>query len=143
MIRRPPRSTLFPYTTLFRSSFTKHCVRVRSESVCEYAHGVSYTAPDSRSRAASMSASVNTVTSAASPARTEGGERWVGVAPSEFQPRLGQGRGHEADGHERRGVRVASAAAPVQQDQPALPLTFLDEQVHRDLGRVGGVVSFF
>src|SRR3712207_2032247 len=24
MIRRPPRSTLFPYTTLFRSSFTKH-----------------------------------------------------------------------------------------------------------------------
>src|SRR2546425_4786168 len=24
MIRRPPRSTLFPYTTLFRSLFTKH-----------------------------------------------------------------------------------------------------------------------
>src|SRR3712207_8097528 len=24
MIRRPPRSTLFPYTTLFRSSFTSH-----------------------------------------------------------------------------------------------------------------------
>src|SRR3712207_7535658 len=24
MIRRPPRSTLFPYTTLFRSSFTDH-----------------------------------------------------------------------------------------------------------------------
>src|SRR5256885_13121422 len=24
MIRRPPRSTLFPYTTLFRSAFTKH-----------------------------------------------------------------------------------------------------------------------
>src|SRR2546430_15521092 len=27
MIRRPPRSTLFPYTTLFRSGFT-HAVRV-------------------------------------------------------------------------------------------------------------------
>src|SRR2546427_3572603 len=24
MIRRPPRSTLFPYTTLFRSAFDKH-----------------------------------------------------------------------------------------------------------------------
>src|SRR5256886_13422719 len=24
MIRRPPRSTLFPYTTLFRSEFTPH-----------------------------------------------------------------------------------------------------------------------
>src|SRR3712207_7304064 len=25
MIRRPPRSTLFPYTTLFRSSFGRDC----------------------------------------------------------------------------------------------------------------------
>src|SRR3712207_7333270 len=25
MIRRPPRSTLFPYTTLFRSSATQYC----------------------------------------------------------------------------------------------------------------------
>src|SRR3712207_8105694 len=25
MIRRPPRSTLFPYTTLFRSDITQHC----------------------------------------------------------------------------------------------------------------------
>src|SRR5882762_9164134 len=27
MIRRPPRSTLFPYTTLFRSEVTEWCVR--------------------------------------------------------------------------------------------------------------------
>src|SRR3712207_6988363 len=27
MIRRPPRSTLFPYTTLFRSFLTYHCAR--------------------------------------------------------------------------------------------------------------------
>src|SRR3712207_7548349 len=27
MIRRPPRSTLFPYTTLFRSDFTR-CARI-------------------------------------------------------------------------------------------------------------------
>src|SRR6266404_9046959 len=25
MIRRPPRSTLFPYTTLFRSNFARRC----------------------------------------------------------------------------------------------------------------------
>src|SRR2546428_10879678 len=28
MIRRPPRSTLFPYTTLFRSRSSRRCVRV-------------------------------------------------------------------------------------------------------------------
>src|SRR5687767_15268195 len=28
MIRRPPRSTLFPYTTLFRSYFGKQCWKV-------------------------------------------------------------------------------------------------------------------
>src|SRR2546429_7204314 len=28
MIRRPPRSTLFPYTTLFRSSATRHPARL-------------------------------------------------------------------------------------------------------------------
>src|SRR2546428_4802299 len=28
MIRRPPRSTLFPYTTLFRSEFTDVCLKV-------------------------------------------------------------------------------------------------------------------
>src|SRR2546429_3767905 len=30
MIRRPPRSTLFPYTTLFRSQHGLHRIRVRS-----------------------------------------------------------------------------------------------------------------
>src|SRR6476660_10126573 len=29
MIRRPPRSTLFPYTTLFRSDDDVHAIRVR------------------------------------------------------------------------------------------------------------------
>src|SRR5256885_13306027 len=28
MIRRPPRSTLFPYTTLFRSLFVLRCYRI-------------------------------------------------------------------------------------------------------------------
>src|SRR3712207_7223851 len=28
MIRRPPRSTLFPYTTLFRSNFTTSSLRI-------------------------------------------------------------------------------------------------------------------
>src|SRR5258708_28001217 len=30
MIRRPPRSTLFPYTTLFRSETSRHVAQVRS-----------------------------------------------------------------------------------------------------------------
>src|SRR5690242_21308353 len=30
MIRRPPRSTLFPYTTLFRSSSCYSCIRSRN-----------------------------------------------------------------------------------------------------------------
>src|SRR3712207_7909504 len=30
MIRRPPRSTLFPYTTLFRSSASRRCLPVCS-----------------------------------------------------------------------------------------------------------------
>src|SRR5438093_8342551 len=32
MTRRPPRSTLFPYTTLFRSSLRQNCVTVFSFS---------------------------------------------------------------------------------------------------------------
>src|SRR5437773_12344027 len=31
MIRRPPRSTLFPYTTLFRSSGTRRILRARRQ----------------------------------------------------------------------------------------------------------------
>src|SRR3712207_8686822 len=34
MIRRPPRSTLFPYTTLFRSHRRGRVVRMRSASSC-------------------------------------------------------------------------------------------------------------
>src|SRR5258708_33351998 len=32
MIRRPPRSTLFPYTTLFRSEFVEH-IRVKPDGI--------------------------------------------------------------------------------------------------------------
>src|SRR2546422_5386940 len=32
MIRRPPRSTLFPYTTLFRSDFTFSSIKQRERS---------------------------------------------------------------------------------------------------------------
>src|SRR5947209_13265750 len=41
MIRRPPRSTLFPYTTLFRSAqnllFVLQCVRVERRRTDEFA----------------------------------------------------------------------------------------------------------
>src|SRR6202035_6081226 len=36
MIRRPPRSTLFPYTTLFRSG--RSCGRSRSEASATWSH---------------------------------------------------------------------------------------------------------
>src|SRR2546430_3381061 len=34
MIRRPPRSTLFPYTTLFRSPRRWDCKQIREQVVC-------------------------------------------------------------------------------------------------------------
>src|SRR5688572_33322253 len=34
MIRRPPSSTLFPYTTLFRSSASRKCVDAPTQSAC-------------------------------------------------------------------------------------------------------------
>src|SRR5688572_32545522 len=37
MIRRPPRSTLFPYTTLFRSLELEHRAFGRVEGMCVYA----------------------------------------------------------------------------------------------------------
>src|SRR2546430_5197592 len=39
MIRRPPRSTLFPYTTLFRSRVTKICCVLPCFSA-QVAHGI-------------------------------------------------------------------------------------------------------
>src|SRR5688572_31707351 len=47
MIRRPPRSTLFPYTTLFRSVFvhaasnSRHCASSTSAPHCCAAHSPS------------------------------------------------------------------------------------------------------
>src|SRR3712207_7074140 len=40
MIRRPPRSTLFPYTTLFRSEDHRHEVELHREPFARGAHGV-------------------------------------------------------------------------------------------------------
>src|SRR3712207_9105654 len=37
MIRRPPRSTLFPYTTLFRSGLDKVIHPVDQARICKYA----------------------------------------------------------------------------------------------------------
>src|SRR5262245_62692390 len=47
MIRRPPRSTLFPYTTLFRSRKPADQIRVRCDSI---SHAVHHT-PESDVRA--------------------------------------------------------------------------------------------
>src|SRR3989441_4778256 len=48
MIRRPPRSTLFPYTTLFRSSDPAHgSVTLNADGTFSYSHDGSETASDS------------------------------------------------------------------------------------------------
>src|SRR5437588_1410886 len=41
MLRRPPRSTLFPYTTLFRSDAGKHPGRLRHEPGQAKPHAIS------------------------------------------------------------------------------------------------------
>src|SRR2546422_2836616 len=47
MIRRPPRSTLFPYTTLFRSSsFTARQERVRRRPISLTRRGAALGGPD-------------------------------------------------------------------------------------------------
>src|SRR2546430_9397175 len=47
MIRRPPRSTLFPYTTLFRSRFNVEVLDQRLGTAADIAK-VQYTAPRNR-----------------------------------------------------------------------------------------------
>src|SRR5256885_7766788 len=39
MIRRPPRSTLFPYTTLFRSRFLRHVARIARVALARHRVG--------------------------------------------------------------------------------------------------------
>src|SRR3989442_6319254 len=50
MIRRPPRSTLFPYTTLFRSVFTPVARQASTPSRTSLALPNSVTSPSQRSR---------------------------------------------------------------------------------------------
>src|SRR3712207_9556480 len=49
MIRRPPRSTLFPYTTLFRSSAAVHNVRGAGPTVFFGSYDGNFYALDARS----------------------------------------------------------------------------------------------
>src|SRR3712207_7629844 len=44
MIRRPPRSTLFPYTTLFRSTVLEHAVQFVDTLVAAVRPGVTHAA---------------------------------------------------------------------------------------------------
>src|SRR2546425_7868778 len=52
MIRRPPRSTLFPYTTLFRSPFS---LSLRAQGLC---HRVAPQAADRRVRGTALALAV-------------------------------------------------------------------------------------
>src|SRR5438105_10853556 len=49
MIRRPPRSTLFPYTTLFRSPYAWKAARPSASSVCAVASRYRGTSTDRKS----------------------------------------------------------------------------------------------
>src|SRR5258706_48177 len=60
MIRRPPRSTLFPYTTLFRSNTTVQALRTTAQTVSE---SFTYTLRDTAGATASTTLTV-TITGA-------------------------------------------------------------------------------
>src|SRR5438552_14906163 len=49
MIRRPPRSTLFPYTTLFRSSIEPRCATDRLRYGARASHGTNQSRQNIRS----------------------------------------------------------------------------------------------
>src|SRR3712207_7587899 len=51
MIRRPPRSTLFPYTTLFRSDDARAVARERREAYADVGLRVGRSRDDERERA--------------------------------------------------------------------------------------------
>src|SRR3712207_7178088 len=71
MIRRPPRSTLFPYTTLFRSSGSRAAVSSSTSAVSRTSYGT----------AASSSGSASTRSLARRPA-------WVNVRSEEHTSEL-------------------------------------------------------
>src|SRR2546422_5984622 len=50
MIRRPPRSTLFPYTTLFRSTPVGYTLRVQRVNACPASQRVGSTTSGSTNR---------------------------------------------------------------------------------------------
>src|SRR5438034_3737620 len=61
MIRRPPRSTLFPYTTLFRSNFTDAEAKAIVDEAHRLGRGVAAHAIGSDGIAAALRAGVNSI----------------------------------------------------------------------------------
>src|SRR4051812_49792767 len=62
MIRRPPRSTLFPYTTLFRSSATKlEWILSRADATGGLAFGTVDSSPRSEEHTSELQSHVNLV----------------------------------------------------------------------------------
>src|SRR5712692_11024757 len=55
---------------------------------------------------------------------------------------LGRGApgGHQTDGHQRRRVGPGHATLPVDQDEPAVAMPFLDENAQRHLAGLAGIV---
>src|SRR3712207_7447867 len=71
MIRRPPRSTLFPYTTLFRSSISIRRCRPRVNDILPGVRSLWGTQPPKRASSRTSAHSSVTPSSNRKPARSE------------------------------------------------------------------------
>src|SRR3712207_8724030 len=94
MIRRPPRSTLFPYTTLFRSARTLLDVRRRG-----WAHSIAEREPG--------------VASLSAPVRDPAGVVLGAVSISGPVERLGRRPAPEVVGADRKSTRLNSSHANI------------------------------
>src|SRR2546426_2588538 len=82
MIRRPPRSTLFPYTTLFRSSPAEAGQQVFRRSACIGCHTVTGIAQGKVGPDLTHVGGRATIAGALFPNTTETLHRWIMNAPS-------------------------------------------------------------
>src|SRR6202021_312395 len=106
MIRRPPRSTLFPYTTLFRSEISKHAASKHRINVSSR-----LTSPFKRDRKSTRLNSSHTVISYAVFCLKK--KRGPGPLATAGPPPRGRGGRHSSVDHAGRawGCRRASAGA--------------------------------
>src|SRR2546422_10885604 len=119
MIRRPPRSTLFPYTTLFRSLFAEHGPGERKELAA-----LRYRAD--RHRSAPRAPSPDAV-------------RCGGVVAGRERTHVTCAHGRPADGLERKHLAVDPGFAPGCPDTRALQMCLRAATLYRPTASLPGV----